>query len=100
MDDLPEDLLQGSAKGLPSRLNISYQNAYSRWETPAYRAAPRQDLPQNTQYKAGMQVRHKTYGRGVVKASRLEHGDETVEVYFEGVGLKALVASLAKLEIL
>ena len=100
LDDLPEDLLQGSAKGLPSRLNISYQNAYSRWETPAYRAAPHQDLPQNTQYKAGMQVRHKTYGRGVVKASRLEHGDETVEVYFEGVGLKALVASLAKLEIL
>jgi hypothetical protein len=47
-----------------------------------------------------MQVRHKTYGRGVVKASRLEHGDETVEVYFEGIGLKALVASLAKLEIL
>ena len=27
-------------------------------------------------------------------------GDETVEVYFEGFGLKALVASLAKLEIL
>jgi len=35
-----------------------------------------------------------------VKASRLEHGDETVEVVFEGFGLKALVASLAKLEIL
>jgi len=100
LDDLPEELLQGSARGLPSRLNINYQSAYSRWETPAYRPAPRQDAPQNTKYKAGMQVRHKTYGRGVVKASRLEHGDETVEVYFEGVGLKALVASLAKLEIL
>jgi len=47
-----------------------------------------------------MQVRHKTYGRGVVKASRLELGDETVEVYFEGYGLKALVASLANLEVL
>ena len=47
-----------------------------------------------------MQVQHATYGRGVVKTSKLEHGDETVEVYFEGFGLKALVASLAKLEIL
>jgi hypothetical protein len=47
-----------------------------------------------------MQVRHPTYGRGVVKTSKLEQGDETVEVYFEGHGLKALIASLAKLEIL
>jgi len=47
-----------------------------------------------------MQVRHATYGRGVVKSSKLEHGDETVEVYFEGHGLKALIASMAKLEIL
>ena len=47
-----------------------------------------------------MQGRHKTYGRGVVRTSRLELGDETVEVNFESYGLKALVASLANLEIL
>lgn len=53
-----------------------------------------------TMFKSGMQVKHPKYGRGVVKSSILEHGDETVEVYFEGFGLKALVASLAKLEVL
>jgi hypothetical protein len=47
-----------------------------------------------------MRVSHPVYGEGVVKASRLEFGDETVEVYFEGLGLKALVASLSNLEIL
>jgi hypothetical protein len=41
-----------------------------------------------------------TLGRGVVKSSKIEFGDETVEVYFEGFGLKALVASMANLEIL
>jgi len=62
-------------------------------------APPLKEAP-ITRFKAGMQVKHAKYGRGVVKTSKLEHGDETVEVYFEGFGLKALVASLAKLEIL
>jgi len=36
----------------------------------------------------------------LVRASRMEYGDETVEVYFEGLGLKALVASMSNLEVL
>ena len=89
-----------SPRGLPNRLNTSYQTDYSRWEMPVHRQSVKADVPQETRYKPGMQVRHKTYGRGVVKTSRLELGDETVEVYFESYGLKALVASLANLEIL
>jgi len=100
LDDLPQELLQGSPRGLPNRLNTSYQTDYSRWETPVHRQSVKVDVPQETRFRPGMQVRHKTYGRGVVKTSRLELGDETVEVYFEGFGLKALVASLANLEIL
>lgn len=101
LDDLPEDLLQGSPRGLPCRLSNQNRPAYSRWETPAYLSRARvNNEPAKTKYHTGMQVRHSTYGRGVVKTSKLEHGDETVEVYFEGYGLKALVASLAKLEIL
>ncbi len=101
LDDLPAALLSGSARGLPSRLNYTSQPSYSRWEVPAYMQTGRQpaEAPKK-KYQTGMQVRHAVYGRGVVKTSRIEQGDETVEVYFEGVGLKALVASLAKLEIL
>jgi DNA helicase-2/ATP-dependent DNA helicase PcrA len=47
-----------------------------------------------------MRVEHPVYGEGRVKNSRLEYGDETVEVYFEGLGLKALVASIAGLKTL
>jgi DNA helicase-2/ATP-dependent DNA helicase PcrA len=47
-----------------------------------------------------MRVKHPVYGEGLVRNSRLEYGDETVEVYFEGLGLKALVASMSSLEIL
>jgi hypothetical protein len=47
-----------------------------------------------------MHVKHPVYGEGIVRNSRLEFGDETVEVYFDGLGLKALVASMSSLEIL
>ena len=100
LDDIPADVLQGNPRGLPGRFAAKQWDDYSRWESPAFMPARREAQPAAKRFKAGMQVRHKTYGRGVVKASRLEHGDETVEVYFEGYGLKALVASLAGLEIL
>ncbi|NLW72908.1 MAG: UvrD-helicase domain-containing protein [Chloroflexi bacterium] len=101
LDDLPAALLTGSPRGLPSRLNYSHEPRYTRWEVPAFMQPSRQPAQApSKRYQTGMQVRHAVYGRGVVKTSRFEHGDETVEVFFEGVGLKALVASLAKLEIL
>ncbi len=100
LEDLPEELLQGSPRGLPGRLSYSPRSSFSRWEVPVFSQPKRRTEAPQKKYQTGMQVRHATYGRGVVKTSRLEHGDETVEVYFEGVGLKALVASLAKLEIL
>jgi len=101
LDDIPAELLQGSPPDIPGRFSYGRDSGYSRWETPSWmRSAPPLREAPKTRYKPGMQVRHATYGRGVVKTSKLEHGDETVEVYFEGFGLKALVASLAKLEIL
>jgi DNA helicase II / ATP-dependent DNA helicase PcrA len=51
-------------------------------------------------YTPGMRVRHPILGEGIVISSWIEYQDETVEVQFESVGLKRLVASLAKLEIL
>lgn len=101
LDDIPAEILQGSPRDIPGHFSYGRDSGYSRWETPSWmRSAPPLREAPKTRYKAGMQVRHATYGRGVVKTSKLEHGDETVEVYFEGFGLKALVASLAKLEIL
>ncbi|MGI6250159.1 MAG: ATP-dependent helicase [Anaerolineaceae bacterium] len=101
LDDLPEEVLTGSPRGLSSRLSFSSEPRYTRWEMPAFMSAGRQPKPEPVKrFQTGMQVKHPVYGRGVVKKSKVEHGDETVEVYFEGVGLKALVASLARLEIL
>ena len=102
LKDLPSVLLKQDIYAQPRQRNNSWGRETSRWETPSWmrNAQVPMDKPIQTRYKSGMQVRHATYGRGVVKTSKVEQGDETVEVYFEGHGLKALIASLAKLEIL
>jgi DNA helicase-2/ATP-dependent DNA helicase PcrA len=47
-----------------------------------------------------MRVKHPSWGEGMVIESRIQDGDETVDVVFESVGFKRLAASLANLEIL
>lgn len=102
LKDLPSGLVQEDLYAQPRRSSYSWERETSAWERPSWMRDSRvpMDKPAKTKYKTGMQVRHATYGRGVVKSSKLEHGDETVEVYFEGHGLKALIASLANMEIL
>jgi len=105
LKDIPDNLMNEDIYAQPRRQSFNWNGdrETSRWESPSgFRNNARipLDTPKATKYKSGMQVRHGTYGRGVVKSSKLEQGDETVEVYFEGFGLKALIASLAKLEIL
>ena len=51
------------------------------------------------EYRTGQNVTHKKFGDGVVIESKLTGNDEEVIVAFTDVGIKKLVASLAKLEI-
>ena len=45
-----------------------------------------------------MRVRHPVWGDGMVLDSAIRDGEEEVDVVFETVGFKRLLASLAKLE--
>jgi DNA helicase-2/ATP-dependent DNA helicase PcrA len=47
-----------------------------------------------------MQVQHPVWGDGMVLNSRIDDGDEVVDIFFEELGLKRVAASLAHLEIL
>ena len=51
-------------------------------------------------YKAGTRVRHAMWGDGIVLDSRMQDGDEIIDVVFESVGIKRLAASLANLKII
>jgi DNA helicase-2/ATP-dependent DNA helicase PcrA len=54
----------------------------------------------DSKYRAGTRIQHPTWGNGIVLNSRMQDGDEIVDVVFESVGIKRLAASLANLTIL
>jgi DNA helicase-2/ATP-dependent DNA helicase PcrA len=58
------------------------------------------DSAPSAQYKAGTRIRHAMWGEGIVLDSRMQDGDEIVDVVFESVGIKRLAASLANLQII
>ncbi len=58
------------------------------------RAEPRVEL----RFRTGDQVRHETFGLGIVVESKPVGGDEQVSVAFAGTGVKRLLASMAPME--
>jgi DNA helicase-2/ATP-dependent DNA helicase PcrA len=112
LEDIPEGLMQNS---LSSRAYSSRRSSSSTWEDrslrssayssstsagPARPARPVSAPILQARYRAGMRVIHPSWGEGLVMESRIQDGDETVDVAFESVGFKRLVASLANLQIL
>jgi DNA helicase-2/ATP-dependent DNA helicase PcrA len=103
LEDIPDKLFHG-------RISFGYEhqqtydfNAF-QWDRSYGKVNQRKSTPPKAsctqQFFPEMRVKHPVYGIGMVRNSRLEYGDETVEVYFDGLGLKALVASLSSLEII
>ncbi len=104
LENLPDDLVRGHISTILTRRE-TYDRGTYQWDQrigSLTNHRKRGKAPENRSQKffPEMRVEHPVYGEGVVRNSRLEFGDETVEVYFEGLGLKALVASMSSLEIL
>lgn len=111
LDDIPYDLINESKPARPQKSSsrtIDYRP--ERWESSgsdSYRSgsttnsgANRKGRPvPQQQYAPGMRVLHPVWGEGMVLNSRMQDGDEIVDVHFADIGLKRLAASLAKLEI-
>jgi DNA helicase-2/ATP-dependent DNA helicase PcrA len=96
LDDISPDLLQRPAK--PEVI---------RWESPQWHGLTSRQEDKDTsgpasiekQYSAGMHVQHPAWGIGLVLNSVIDSGDEIIDVFFENVGLKRVVASLARLQV-
>jgi DNA helicase-2/ATP-dependent DNA helicase PcrA len=90
--DIPGHLIEASGR-TTRRTRQPYSERSDRWEsskiTPIVQA----------QYRAGLRVNHPVWGEGMVLNSRVQDDDEIVDIFFSGVGLKRVSASLAKLEI-
>ncbi|MGE5223160.1 MAG: ATP-dependent helicase [Omnitrophica WOR_2 bacterium] len=97
LEDIPTELLDESAdrssKAARRDKTLSYRE--DRWESSP---APAARVVQS-QFHPGTRVTHPVWGEGMVLNSRIQDDDEIVDVFFESMGLKRLVASLAKLQI-
>jgi DNA helicase II / ATP-dependent DNA helicase PcrA len=96
LNDIPETLLQVS------------ETQFERWSRSAPRSQTwnatrvqeRAQFNRSIQFPAGMRVGHPVWGEGMVLSSQYQDDDEIVDIFFEQVGLKRVVASLARLEAL
>jgi DNA helicase II / ATP-dependent DNA helicase PcrA len=117
LENIPEDLLQPDPRrkrgtGYQARRTRvanwdSMDSRESRASVPSYRSPRIERTPPpasapiiEPRYRPAMRVKHGVWGEGMVLESRIQDGDETIDVVFESVGFKRLVASLANLEIL
>jgi DNA helicase-2/ATP-dependent DNA helicase PcrA len=96
--DIPAGMLEESQQGTIRRRQVSPVAARpERWGGFSSPAAPLS--PVTRRYRAGMRVLHPSWGEGMVLNSSLQDADEVVDVFFKGVGMKRVVASLANMEI-
>jgi DNA helicase-2/ATP-dependent DNA helicase PcrA len=73
------------------------QTALQDWKDLEQESTRREK--KDIQYQPGLKVKHSKWGDGLVLNSKIQDDDEVVDIYFEGVGKKKLIASLADLEI-
>jgi DNA helicase-2/ATP-dependent DNA helicase PcrA len=99
--DIDSSLVLNQGRHATSRRE-TYESDF-RWSTTGVSTPKRYtpETPKDTRYKPGMRVRTTSWGDGVVLESKIDSdGEETVDVHFESVGFKRVLASLANLEII
>jgi len=94
LDDIPMSLIDDGYSGGKQQRSRSSIFRPEKWESPA---STEQGVEQ--EYSAGMRVVHPAWGEGMVLNSKIEDNEEIVDVFFEDVGLKRIVASIAKLTV-
>ena len=107
LNDIPKSLLAGktvAARKEPAGADFSWSRGRSATlPTPAWQAEveerPR-PVPAGPSFKTGQRVKHAVFGPGMVIESQPGDGDEIITVAFEEAGLKRLLGSMAKLEVL
>ena len=100
--DISEDLITNQGRRNTTRRDAREDDF--RWSTTGVNRRVTQQVfssAKEPRFKPGMRVKNTSWGEGLVLESKIDpDGEETVDVHFETVGFKRLLASLANLEIM
>ncbi|MFZ5879950.1 MAG: UvrD-helicase domain-containing protein [Chloroflexota bacterium] len=106
LGDIPSELIAGKTRAGRSPSNflktgLRGSASDTTWDrSSARKPFPSQSAPvTEVKYRAGMHIKHPSWGEGIVLNSRIQEDDEIVDVVFESVGIKRLAASLANMKI-
>jgi len=91
--DLPYQIVDGNGSA-----NIPHRVTTTKIQDTIWESKRPPQVIKKT-YNPGMKVEHSVWGGGLILSSKIEDDDEIVDVFFESVGMKRIVASIAKLEI-
>ncbi len=92
LEDIPSHLLDGRSRSGRGLRSVSAPSSQAQsFGTSSGLAAPQ------ARFAAGTRVQHPLWGEGLVLQSRIQDGEEVVDVAFESVGFKRLIASIAGL---
>lgn len=108
VEEIPEDLITDVSKKNESSFSRVYGYESSGYKPNARinhgAEMPIINKPANTvstgEIKAGVKVKHKVFGKGLVIAVQDSGGDKQVTIHFDTAGLKKLLLSVAPIEIL
>jgi len=117
LDEIPEDLIDGYEKVQKQKQTYDYANTTTTTSIPSYKSnmgfgyaakingyrigassatAVNNDI---SQFKTGMYVNHRKFGYGIISNIEPEGDDLKLEIMFDSVGMKRLMAKYAQLEI-
>ncbi len=96
LTDIPYDLLDDGRPGRSQRKKKRKTSGYEEWTLPAPKGGAAVPVIKK-EFDPGMKVEHGVWGEGLVLTSKLDGEDEVVDVFFDSVGLKRVIASMAKL---
>jgi DNA helicase II / ATP-dependent DNA helicase PcrA len=110
LDDIPSELIEVAGKAGITRhhhRNTGYAQFSDNTRTaqsPSWLDFARPDTRRQPQveptYHIGMRVHHAMWGEGVVINSFVDDGEEAVDIEFKSAGIKKVLASIVKLDIL
>ncbi len=81
--------------------SVDYGFGKPKYQSRQYHIDSRKEVPKdNTSYSPGQMVEHKTFGRGMVISAKHMGNDTLLEIAFDDVGTKKLMAGFAKLKLL
>ncbi len=96
--DIPYDLLDDGRPGRSARKKKREAAGYEEWTLPTPKGAV-SSRPTKKEFDPGMKVEHSVWGDGLVLTSKMDGDDEVVDIFFDSVGLKRVIASMANLNV-